>query len=123
MSGGRAKEADVNSVWRRAGDVDVETNRAEEATMLLEQAISAESPENVVFDDGEDERRLRLLASCALELTRFWIHGEREGDGRSVCVLRSFFKIFVFGRDDNTTVFRWELKDLYRRPSMDLDSC
>lgn len=85
VSGGGAKTADGTSFWRRDGDVDVETNGAEEVAMLLEQAIGAESAENVVFDDGEGERRLKLLASCALLLTWFWIHGER--DGRSVCVL------------------------------------
>lgn len=101
VGGGGAKTADGTSFWRRrGGDVDVETNGAEEVAMLLEQAIGAEWAENVVFDDGEDEQRIKLVASCALVLTRCWIHGQsRERDERSVCVLRS--------RDENTTVFCW----------------
>lgn len=52
MSGGRTAEAGVGSLWRRDGGVDVETNRAEEVAMLLEQAVRAESAEEVAFDDG-----------------------------------------------------------------------
>lgn len=58
---GRAIEAG-EGLFRR-GEVDLETNWAEEVTMLLEQTVGAESPES---GDGEGYQGFFLFpAACA----------------------------------------------------------